>query len=138
MSLHDTHFSFGKMVLYSLGAGVLVLLVSIPIILLIAQWSPVAGLVVALIAVVATAVLVEDAEIAPDVHWDILGTRLKTVFSNNIRNNFGFLNRADPSGVGKAATAAFVASFLVIIAINFVLADFLNGLPSAKSLHGCR
>lgn len=43
---------------------------------------------------VATAVLVEDAEMAPAGHWDILGTRLKTVFSNNIRNNFGFLNKA--------------------------------------------
>ncbi|MFN4358173.1 beta-ketoacyl-ACP synthase III [Sphingopyxis alaskensis] len=42
---------------------------------------------------VATAILVEDRAIAPDGHWDILGTRLKTVFSNNIRNNFGFLNR---------------------------------------------
>jgi len=45
---------------------------------------------------VATAVLVEDEAIAPLAHWDILGTRLKTVFSNNIRNNFGFLNRAHP------------------------------------------
>ena len=45
---------------------------------------------------VATAVLVEDAAIAPEAHWDILGTKLKTVFSNNIRNNFGFLNRAYP------------------------------------------
>ena len=45
---------------------------------------------------VATAVLVEDAALAPAAHWDILGTRLKTVFSNNIRNNFGFLNRAHP------------------------------------------
>ena len=43
---------------------------------------------------VATAVLVESADIAPPGHWEILGTRLKTVFSNNIRNNFGFLNRA--------------------------------------------
>ena len=51
---------------------------------------------------VATAVLVEDAAMAPDEHWDILGTRLKTVFSNNIRNNFGFLNRASPEGQGKA------------------------------------
>src|SRR3546814_1718115 len=42
---------------------------------------------------VATAILVEDKEIAPAGHWDILGTKLKTVFSNNIRNNFGFLNR---------------------------------------------
>jgi len=45
---------------------------------------------------VATAVLVEDAAIAPAEHWDILGTKLKTVFSNNIRNNFGYLNRAHP------------------------------------------
>ena len=51
---------------------------------------------------VATAVLVEDAAIAPAQHWDILGTRLKTVFSNNIRNNFGFLNRASPETVGTA------------------------------------
>jgi beta-ketodecanoyl-[acyl-carrier-protein] synthase len=45
---------------------------------------------------VATAVLVEDADIAPREHWDILGTQLKTRFSNNIRNNFGFLNRTAP------------------------------------------
>ena len=51
---------------------------------------------------VATAVLVEDAALAPAAHWDILGTRLKTVFSNNIRNNFGFLNRAYPEGAGGA------------------------------------
>ncbi|WP_309643648.1 beta-ketoacyl-ACP synthase III [Phenylobacterium sp.] len=53
---------------------------------------------------VATAVIVERAEDAPpsgeNAGWDILGTRLKTVFSNNIRNNFGFLNRAAPDGVG--------------------------------------
>jgi beta-ketodecanoyl-[acyl-carrier-protein] synthase len=51
---------------------------------------------------VATAVLVEDAAIAPAQHWEILGTRLKTVFSNNIRNNFGFLNRAAPESAGAA------------------------------------
>lgn len=47
---------------------------------------------------VATAILVEEKNIAPPGHWDILGTRLKTQFSNNIRNNFGFLNRAHPEG----------------------------------------
>ncbi len=51
---------------------------------------------------VATAVLVETADMAPAAHWNILGTHLKTKFSNNIRNNFGFLNRAAPEGVGKA------------------------------------
>ena len=45
---------------------------------------------------VATAVLVESAERAGGSGWEVLGTRLKTQFSNNIRNNFGFLNRTDP------------------------------------------
>jgi beta-ketodecanoyl-[acyl-carrier-protein] synthase len=45
---------------------------------------------------VATAVLVERADLAPAGSWAILGTKLKTVFSNNIRNNFGFLNRTAP------------------------------------------
>ena len=50
---------------------------------------------------VATAVIVEDAAEASG-GWEILGTRLKTQFSNNIRNNFGFLNRAAPEGIGQA------------------------------------
>ena len=49
---------------------------------------------------VATAVLVEAKDIAPPAHWDILGTKLKTVYSNNIRNNFGFLNCATPETIG--------------------------------------
>lgn len=48
---------------------------------------------------VATAVIVERADQAVG-GWDILGTRLKTVFSNNIRNNFGFLNRTAPGSEG--------------------------------------
>ena len=51
---------------------------------------------------VATAVIVEAAGQASGDGWDILGTRLKTQFSNNIRNNFGFLNRAAPEGIGQA------------------------------------
>ncbi len=49
---------------------------------------------------VATAVLVEAKDMAPHPHWEIVGTRLKTVFSNNIRNNFGFLNCATPETIG--------------------------------------
>mgnify|MGYP001800584418 CR=1 FL=1 len=49
---------------------------------------------------VATAVLIEAEDIAPAEHWKILGTNLKTQFSNNIRNNFGFLNRCAPDGIG--------------------------------------
>lgn len=50
---------------------------------------------------VATAILVEAEDIAPPAHWKILGTKLLTQFSNNIRNNFGFLNRAAPEGIGQ-------------------------------------
>ncbi len=50
---------------------------------------------------VATAVIVEAGDEASG-GWDILGTRLKTQFSNHIRNNFGFLNRCAPEGVGAA------------------------------------
>ena len=48
---------------------------------------------------VATAVIVEAADRASG-GWDIIGARLKTQFSNNIRNNFGFLNRCAPEGIG--------------------------------------
>ncbi len=44
----------------------------------------------------AVAILVERAEIAPPGAWAVLGSKLQTRFSNNIRNNFGFLNRAAP------------------------------------------
>ncbi|GAA3964369.1 beta-ketoacyl-ACP synthase III [Allohahella marinimesophila] len=49
-----------------------------------------------------TAVVVE-AEASPNAQkvFDIVGTRLVTQYSNNIRNNFGFLNRLDESGEGK-------------------------------------
>mgnify|MGYP006192253217 CR=1 FL=1 len=47
----------------------------------------------------ATAVLVERADLATSAHqFDIVGTKLITQFSNNIRNNFGFLNRAAEEG----------------------------------------
>ena len=50
---------------------------------------------------VATAAIIERADLAGETDgWDILGARLKTQFSNNIRNNFGFLNRAAPEGIG--------------------------------------
>ena len=49
---------------------------------------------------VATAVILESSNTATK-GWDILGTRLKTEFSNNIRNNFGFLNRGAPEGRDK-------------------------------------
>lgn len=49
---------------------------------------------------VATAILIEDKAIAPTSHWEILHAKLKTQFSNNIRNNFGFLNHCAPEDDG--------------------------------------
>ncbi|MBD8599458.1 beta-ketoacyl-ACP synthase III [Pseudomonas sp. CFBP 8772] len=50
----------------------------------------------------ATAVVVERADLATSQHqFDIVGTKLLTTFSNNIRNNFGFLNRTAEEGQGK-------------------------------------
>ena len=44
-----------------------------------------------------TAVVIEELESSKAAEpYEILGTRLLTKFSNNIRNNFGFLNRAAP------------------------------------------
>ena len=49
----------------------------------------------------ATAVIIERADQATSAYqFDIVGTKLITQFSNNIRNNFGFLNRCAEEGVG--------------------------------------
>nr|WP_153917308.1 beta-ketoacyl-ACP synthase III [Pseudomonas sp. JG-B] len=49
----------------------------------------------------ATAVIIERADQATSRHqFEVVGTKLLTQFSNNIRNNFGFLNRAAEEGVG--------------------------------------
>jgi beta-ketodecanoyl-[acyl-carrier-protein] synthase len=48
---------------------------------------------------VATATLIERAENATGPYFEIKSTRCATVFSNNIRNNNGFLRRSRPDGV---------------------------------------
>ncbi|SPJ28376.1 beta-ketoacyl-ACP synthase III [Falsiruegeria mediterranea] len=48
---------------------------------------------------VATATLIERIEDANGPHFEILSTRCATQFSNNIRNNNGFLRRSRPDGV---------------------------------------
>lgn len=49
----------------------------------------------------ATACVLERATHADgDNSWEIVGTRLKSVYSNNIRNNFGPINRFTPETMG--------------------------------------
>ena len=51
---------------------------------------------------VATAVIVETLDDCRSSHaFEILDTKLQTIFSNNIRNNFGFLNRATEEGISQ-------------------------------------
>jgi len=46
-------------------------------------------------------VILEDAELALSKHqWEVVSTKLVTQFSNNIRNNAGYLNRCADEGVG--------------------------------------
>ena len=53
---------------------------------------------------VATAVVLErlDDNNQKINSYEIVGTKLLTEFSNNIRNNYGFLNTSSPGGVGKS------------------------------------
>ncbi len=48
---------------------------------------------------VATATLIERIEDADGPHFEVLSTRCATEFSNNIRNNNGFLRRTRPAGL---------------------------------------
>ena len=49
-----------------------------------------------------TAIVIEAADTATSAHqFEILDSKLKTKFSNNIRNNFGFMNRFDEAGIGQ-------------------------------------
>ncbi|OLU19071.1 MULTISPECIES: beta-ketoacyl-ACP synthase III [unclassified Pseudomonas] len=57
----------------------------------------------------ATAVVLERADLATSGHqFEVVGTKLLTQFSNNIRNNFGFLNRAAEDGVQTSRDKLFV------------------------------
>jgi beta-ketodecanoyl-[acyl-carrier-protein] synthase len=44
---------------------------------------------------VCTAILVERLDLAPSGSFEVLGTKLLSTFSNNIRNNQGFMSRAE-------------------------------------------
>ncbi|TMV09805.1 beta-ketoacyl-ACP synthase III [Ruegeria sediminis] len=57
---------------------------------------------------VATATLIERIEDARGPHFEILSTRCATEFSNNIRNNNGFLRRSRPDGVADRRDMQFM------------------------------
>jgi beta-ketodecanoyl-[acyl-carrier-protein] synthase len=57
---------------------------------------------------VATATLIERAEDAMGQYFEIKSTRCATDFSNNIRNNNGFLRRSRPDGVADRRDMQFM------------------------------
>ncbi|MEO1313956.1 MAG: 3-oxoacyl-[acyl-carrier-protein] synthase III C-terminal domain-containing protein, partial [Pseudomonadota bacterium] len=52
--------------------------------------------------------VLERAEEATAPYWEILGTRCLTQFSNNIRNNNGFLRRTRPDGLADRRDMQFM------------------------------
>ncbi|TVQ82271.1 MAG: beta-ketoacyl-ACP synthase III [Micavibrio sp.] len=84
---------------------------------------------------VATAVIIETADTAKsDTQWEVLGTRLRTSFSNNIRNNFGFLNRCDESGIGKSDKLFVQEGRKVFKEVVPMVADLITGHLSDTGL----
>ncbi|GAA6181340.1 beta-ketoacyl-ACP synthase III [Shimia sp. NS0008-38b] len=57
---------------------------------------------------VATASVIERTDDAQGSHFEILSTRCATQFSNNIRNNNGFLRRSRPDGVNDRRDMQFM------------------------------
>ena len=64
--------------------------------------------------------------------WDLAAGAIKSVFFGAaialISCHRGFRSAPGAQGVGRAATQAFVASFIVILALDFFLAMSLNSL----------
>ena len=82
-----------------------------------------------------TAILVErDSDVAPGQGFDILGTRLKTKFSNNIRNNFGFLNRGDEDGIGQPDKLFVQQGRKVFKEVSPMVAETIQGHLDSLSL----
>ncbi|MDU8928694.1 beta-ketoacyl-ACP synthase III [Alisedimentitalea sp. MJ-SS2] len=57
---------------------------------------------------VCTATVLEREEDAKGPHWKVISTRCATEFSNNIRNNNGFLRRNRPDGVADRRDMQFM------------------------------
>ncbi|HEV3143371.1 MAG TPA: ABC transporter permease [Gemmataceae bacterium] len=70
--------------------------------------------------------------------WDIVTGMIKPIFFGGvialISCHRGFRSGAGAAGVGRAATEAFVLSFVAILALDFLLAIFLNSLRDRLSM----
>jgi phospholipid/cholesterol/gamma-HCH transport system permease protein len=64
--------------------------------------------------------------------WDLVGGLIKPIFFGAaiaiVSCHRGIFSESGAEGVGRAATRAFVASFIAILVLDFFLAMFLNSL----------
>ena len=88
---------------------------------------------------VATAVLIERSEDAKGPYFEIKSTRCATEFSNNIRNNNGFLRRSRPDGMKDRRDMQFMQNGRkvfkeVLPMVSQHIADHMNdeGITSAE------
>ena len=86
---------------------------------------------------VATAVIIERAEGPPRGEaWDIVSTKLKTVFSNNIRNNLGFINHCErPTGAAADPQTAWNTDKLFVQQGRKVFRDVVPMVGDMISAH---
>lgn len=82
---------------------------------------------------VATAVVLERSEAAKGAHWIVKSTRCATQFSNNIRNNNGFLRRSRPDGVADRRDMQFMQNGRKVFkeVVPMVSAHILDHLADA-------
>ncbi len=73
-----------------------------------------------------TAILVERTCDAKVPGFEVLDTRLRTSFSNNIRNNFGFMNRTAPESVGAADKLFYQQGRKVFREVVPMVADLIS------------
>lgn len=74
----------------------------------------------------ATACIVERSQAADGENaWEIVGTRLKSVYSNNIRNNFGPMNRFTPETMHAADKLITQKGRKVFKEVVPMVADFM-------------
>ncbi len=84
---------------------------------------------------VATAMILEDGERAKNASgFEIISTRLITKFSNNIRNNFGFLNRTEPISDDNRDKLFVQEGRKVFREVVPMVAELINSHLSANNL----
>jgi beta-ketodecanoyl-[acyl-carrier-protein] synthase len=86
---------------------------------------------------VATAIILEKEETCTSGNaFEVVGTKLQTKFSNNIRNNYGFLNNAAPDGIGKEDKLFMQEGLRVFKEVVPMVSDMIVAHLEAQSIPG--